>query len=592
MIKFFLLFLTIFSQFLLSQPKSEVRAVWLTTVHRLDWPTNSGITTQQAELRQILDQLKAANFNTIFLQVRSRGGVLYPSAIEPWATALTQTLGGNPGYDPLQFAIDEAHKRGFEIHAWWNVYHSHTAVNSPTPPPVTNPPHIVHSNPNLVRLYPYVKDGVQYYDFWLDPGFPESRNYLLNLAMEMVRKYNIDGIHFDYIRYPDPSFSDDSTFQLYGAGQIKSNWRRNNVTQFVSAIYDSIQAVKPMLKVGSAPIGIYQDLSPCNSGWDGFTQVFQDSRRWLLLKKHDYLSPQIYHNINDCPRFDSLAINWISNSFDRHIYPGIAVYRMGASDGNWTLSEITAQIDSSRKFGGKGQTYYRTGSFKSNQKGIRDHLQNNQYKYPANIPPMPWKDNIKPNAPVNISLTTTDSLAFTLTWSKPSPAQDGDTAVYYNVFRDNQFPVDINDITKMIKFRMVNDTSLVILFDTIPTSNHYFAVTAFDKGYNESSPAETGIIIVSNDDENYILSQYFLSQNYPNPFNPSTVINYSIPVAGPTTLKIYDVLGNELAALINEHVPAGNHTVTFDASAFSSGVYFYKLSSGAYVSTKKMLLVK
>jgi len=572
--------------FLISaQPKEEVRAVWLTTVFNLDWPTTSGETNQKNEMRNLLNLLQGANFNTIMLQVRARGDLLYPSGIEPWAKSITGNLGQNPGWDPLLFILDEAHQRGIEVHAWWNVY----KVYGTGIPPNTNPQHVVLSHPELCRTYAD--------EWWMDPGIPGTKTYLLNLAIEMIRKYDIDAIHFDFIRYPNPDFDDADTYVLYGQGVNKSDWRRNNISQFVYALYDSVQAIKPRIKVGSAPIGIYQDLSQCLSGWDSYSNTFQDSRRWLLANKHDYHSPQIYWGINTCPRFDSLAMNWIANSNGKHIYPGIAVYRMSPPD-NWPASEIIAQIDSSRIYGGEGQTFFRTASFTSNQNNIYQLVRNGVYQYPANIPPMLWKDNIKPNSPSLLTLTTIDSLTFTLGWDKPLPASDGDTAIYYNVYQDNSFPVDISDIKKVIKFRIAGDTSTTITLTSVPNENKYFAITAYDKGYNESLPAEVALIV------NYIneaisLNGYELMQNFPNPFNPSTVIKYTLAYPGNTSIKVYDLLGNEIAVLINEFQNAGSHEVIFSVdnlplfnNKLTSGIYFYTIRSNAYFATKKMLLIR
>ena len=587
-----LILLILFLQICLSaQPKQEVRAVWVTTVFNLDWPTTSGQTAQKNEMISLLDLLKAANFNTIMLQVRARGDVLYPSSIEPWAKAMTGVLGSNPGWDPLQFTITEARKRGIEVHAWWNVY----KVYGTGTPPSTSPLHVVLSQPTLCKLY----DN----EWWMDPGIPATKTYLLNLAMEMVRKYDLDAIHFDFIRYPNPDFDDAVTYATYGQGVQLADWRRNNITQFVSAIYDSIKAVKPRMKVGSAPIGIYKDLSACNSGWDSYTNTFQDSRRWLLLNKHDYHSPQIYWDINTCPRFDSLAMDWINNSNGKHIYPGIAAYRMTAADGDWPASEILAQIDSSRKFGGKGQTFFRTASFKTNQKNIYTLVKQGQYLYPANIPPMSWKDNSKPNAPGNLTISTSDSLTYTFKWNKPLPASDGDTAFYYNLYMDDQSPVDISDIKNVIKFRLVSDTTTTVTFPSIPTNNRYFVITAYDRGYNESLVSnEAAIIVTSIEDNENVVNDFKLEQNFPNPFNPTTKIKYTIPDVISTeernlkaTLKVYDVLGIEVTTLVNEHQPAGNYEVEFDALSgigCASGVYFYQLKVGENVATKKMLLVR
>jgi uncharacterized lipoprotein YddW (UPF0748 family) len=574
---FYILFI---SALCFAQPKEEVRAVWITTVFNLDWPYTSGMNNQTNEMRNLLDVLRDANFNTIMLQVRARGDLLYPSAIEPWSKALTGSLSGNPGYDPLQFVIDEAHKRGIEVHAWWNVY----KVYGTGTPPSTNPPHVVLAKSKLCKTY--------LGEWWMDPGIPETKNYLLNLAMEMIRKYDIDAIHFDFIRYPNPNFDDEQTYQLYGQGINKNDWRRNNITQFVYALYDSVQAVKPLLKVGSAPIGIYKKLSDCLTGFLGFDQVFQDSRRWILARKHDYLSPQIYWDINTCPRYDSLAIDWIQNRNGRHIYPAVAVYRMSSSEGDWPVSEILAQVDSTRKFGGQGQTFYRTQSIYSNQKDVRNLLKNNHYKYPANIPPMPWKDDIKPNAPVNLTLTALDSTSILLKWEKPLPAADGDTAIYYNIYLDVNSPADISDVKKMIKFRLVDDTSFVLTFQNQLSNNYYFAVTAYDKGYNESLPAEAAYIISSISEKPIIAEKFFLYQNYPNPFNPSTKIKYYLSEEGYTKLSIHDILGNEIAVLVEGTQRKGSYEVNFENPNLASGLYFYTLRNGTNSASRKMIYLR
>lgn len=580
MTKKILLYLLSFSSLLFSQPKEETRAVWVTTVFNLDWPTTSGPSAQKNEMIALLNLLKDARFNTIMLQVRARGDLLYPSAIEPYAKSLTGTLGGNPGYDALQFTIEEAHKRGMEVHAWWNVY----KVYGTGTPPTTNPPHIVNRRRDLCKLYAD--------EWWLDPGFPDTKTYLLNLAMEMVRNYDIDGIHFDFIRYPNPDFLDDSTYALYGGGLSKSDWRRNNINQFVFALYDSVQAVRPNVKVGSAPIGIYKDLSACNSGWDGYTQIFQDSRRWLLARKHDYLSPQIYWDINTCPKFDSLSYDWIINRSQRHIYAGIATYRMGTNDGNWPASEILAQVDLTRQYGGQGQTYYRTRSFKDNQKNILSLIKANQYAYPANIPSMSWKDNVLPNAPTDFTLQTSDSINLILSWTKPTLASDGDSAYYYNVYMDTIPQIDFTNIKNVKQFGVMNQTSVNVNLNSFPAQNLYFAVTAYDRLRNESLPSNVASLIVSSIDDELIAKGFTLYQNYPNPFNPETVISYQLSAFSNVVLKVYDVLGNEVATLVDEYRPAGVYEVKFNASHLSSGLYFYQLRTGDYIQTRKMLVMK
>jgi uncharacterized lipoprotein YddW (UPF0748 family) len=422
-----------------SQPKQEIRAVWLTTNYNLDWPKTSGSSAQKAELISILNKLQAANFNTIYLQVRSRGDLLYPSTKEPWAICLTGTLGGNPGYDPLQFAIEECRKRGMELHAWWNVY---KVWPSATLPPNTNPQHILLKYPGYVRKYISGSST----EWWLDPGLPEVRNYLVNTLMELVRNYDLDGIHFDFIRYPGKLFSDTATYQQYGQGMNWEDWRRVNINTFVTQVYDSVQVVKPRVKVGSAPIGIYTNI-PGATGWQSYYDIYQDSKRWVLLGKHDYLAPQTYWAIGSNQNYAALAEWWVNNVGKnntlkgRHLYLASAIYNLAGSELNWPASEILNQIDTGRYFGTHGQSYFRTDMLTTNLKSIYDLIKSNKYKFPANIYSMPWKDSIKAGTPNNLTITTTDSLTFTLRWKKSLVASDGDTAIYYNVYQDYNSPV-------------------------------------------------------------------------------------------------------------------------------------------------------
>ena len=244
-------FLTAFAQ---TAPKYEIRAAWLTTLGGMDWPSAkavsaSGIKKQQEELCHILDELQQANFNTVLFQTRLRGDVIYPSQFEPFAESLTGTEGKNPGYDPLRFAIEECHKRGMELHAWI------VAI------PIGNTRQVRTFGKNaLTRKHPSLCK--QFNGSWyLDPGNPETDDYLANIVREIVSGYDVDGIHLDYIRYPEQGerFPDQSTYRKYGKKQDLKQWRRNNITRIVRRIYTETKSLKPWVKVSSSPIGKYRD---------------------------------------------------------------------------------------------------------------------------------------------------------------------------------------------------------------------------------------------------------------------------------------------------------------------------------------------
>ncbi|MEN3038427.1 MAG: family 10 glycosylhydrolase [Candidatus Kryptonium sp.] len=592
-------------------PKREARAVWLTTVYGLDWPTakatsSSGIQQQKNELIQILDNLKSANFNIVVMQVRARGDLIYPSQYEPWATSLTGTLGRNPGYDPLKFAIEETHKRGMEFHAWWNVV---KVKDDSTLPPTTNPPHVVLRHPDYAKYYRPNNE------WWMDMGKPEVRNYLLNVLMELVRNYDIDGIHFDFIRYPNPDYPDSSTYAPYATEYPnKDDWRRENINKFVRAAYDSIKRIKPWVKVGSAPIGIYrnicdsngvyvysQDCGSCQTGipvatgWQAYCSIYQDSRRWLMEGKHDYHSPQIYWDIATNPKFNVLVRDWKNNSYGRHIYAGSAAYRMDSGSGNWSASEILAQIDTSRAVGVEGNTFFRYKSLLL--KGLIDSLRNSRYKYYAFIPPMPWIDNIRPNPPLNLIARRISDRTFELIWSNPDPPADNDTVRYYAIYRSETSPVDISDIKNLVTVVSGNRISYSVQVSD-PNKAYYFVVTAFDKLHNESDPSNevaTIPVLVAGAEE--IPRKFDLYQNYPNPFNIETTIEFDVPFDSWISLKVYNLLGQEVKTLVEGLKGAGKHKVVWDGKddngqIVTSGVYFCRLVAGTFNKSIKMVLVK
>ena len=459
------------------QVREEVRAVWLTTAFGLDWPKSHDSQTQKNEIIKILDGLKDANFNTIMLQVRARGDLIYPSKIEPWAKALTGKLGGNPGYDPLTFIIAESHKRGMEIHAWWNVYKVY-GMGSPSE---TSPKHVVLKYSDLCKKY--------HDEWWMDPGFPETRKYLLNVIMEMVRNYDIDGIHLDYLRYPNKDFNDDNTFRKFGNTKNKFEWRRNNITAFVESLYDSLKAVKPYLKLGCAPVGIYKNTEKI-SGWEAYYDTFQDPVKWIRDKKMDYISPQTYWSIKSPPHYNLVIKNWRDIINERHIYPGIAAFKLGGNNNNWVPDEILAQIDTLRKLDIKGEVFFRTEDLINNEKDILTLIKQNKFKYPANIPPMPWKNGNKPRPPERLTSLKYSDKELELVWHSPSETVDSAAVCYINIYASNKYPVDISDPKNIFELRVPIFKNAVLLnLRYLRDDKYYFVITALDRTNNESLPS-------------------------------------------------------------------------------------------------------
>jgi uncharacterized lipoprotein YddW (UPF0748 family) len=464
----FFYILNLYSQ---NYPTKEVRGVWVGTVSQLDWPRGSGATAQKNSLLNIIQSMKEANFNTVVFQVRARGDLMYPSAIEPWAASLTNTkgiiYGTDPGYDPLQYAVDECHKRGMELHAWWNVFN--VTIKDTAPVQYAGPTHVSRAHPDWVKSY----SG----ELFLDPGIPEVRTYLVSLVMEMVRKYDIDAVHFDYIRYPSSTYDDAVTYAKYGNGQAKDDWRRENVTKFVREIYDSIMAVKPMMKIGSAVAGIYKSGIPgVGSGWYGYSAVYQNSQGWLQEKKHDYLAPMMYWALDYSTPYPLTLQDWVINNYGRHVYGGV-----GASV-ETVYPQISRIVDTSRYFKSEGNFFFRYYYIAQNNFSA---IKNN-YIYPANIPPMIWKDSIPPNTVKDLKIAKVDNKTYKLSWNMLLKAEDGDLPKYFNIYRSTIPGFNSADARNLYKITVSNTTEFTDIFSSEPLQNYFYAVSALDKGNNES----------------------------------------------------------------------------------------------------------
>jgi len=479
-----LLLIYILSGLIYCQPKDEVRAVWVTTAYNLDWPKTYGEENQKMEIINLFDALKDANFNTVFFQVRARGDLIYPSKIEPWSKSILSKLNGKPEYDPLKFIIVEAHKRGLEIHAWWNVF----KVYGKGEPDKSDSEHVINKHPEFCKRY-----GEQW---WIDPGIPSARKYLLSVAAEMLHNYDLDGIHLDYVRYPNPDFNDSVTYRKYGNGDNKDDWRRNNVTDFVEALYDSIQSINPKIKLGCAPLGIYKNSENGYSGWEAFADTYQDPVRWIRDKKLDYVSPQTYWKINSLPNFSGTLRSWENLISERQIFSGVAAFKT-ENDKNWPLKELSAQIDSGRVFGVEGQAFFRAENLLENNKNILSFLKSGVYKYPANIPPMPWKDQIKPLPPTGLTSFRNSESQYTLFWRTPTNSIDGDTASYYNIYIGKTILLDLDDPGNIYHLRLPASANYFdINLSSYAEGKYFICITSLDRGNNESIPSDVIPIVL------------------------------------------------------------------------------------------------
>lgn len=462
-------------------PKHEVRAAWITAVYGLDWPRTRATSPermrkQQDELVEILDKLKAANFNTVLFQTRTRGDVLYQSSIEPYNSILTGKVGGDPGYDPLTFAIEECHKRGMECHAWMVSI------------PLGNKKHVASLGKESVTkkkaaiCVPYKNE------YFLNPGHPQTKEYLMSLVREVVKRYDVDGVHFDYLRYPEnaPRFPDGYDYKRYAKGRSLAQWRRDNITDIVRYIYKEVKALKPWVKVSTSPVGKYRDTSRYSSrGWNAYHTVYQDVQGWLGEGIQDQIYPMQYFRGN---HFYPFALDWKEQSNGRHIIPGLGIYFLDPAEGNWTLDEIERQMHFIRAQKLEGEAHYRVKYLMDNTQGLYDTLEKNFYTAPALQPAMPWIDSVPPTPPTNLRTEQLAEGYLLLRWN-PATDNDRQNAPTYVVYGSDTYPVDIFNPENILAQR-VQGTEFIYAPIFPWTTRKYFAVTAMDRCGNESQAAQ------------------------------------------------------------------------------------------------------
>jgi len=387
----------------------EFRGAWITVVaDHQDWPSKQNLTVEQqkAELIALLDRAAQLHLNAVIFQVRPACDAVYASSIEPWSAYLNGTQGKapEPFYDPLAFAIEEAHKRGIELHAWFNPFRAwHLLSKSPVAPN-----HISRTHPELVRHY-----GNQ---LWLDPGEPAVRDHVLRVVLDVVKRYDVDGVQFDDYFYPYPEkdsagraidFPDYATWKKYGlpAGFDLENWRRQNVNQFVQKTYQSIKATKPWVKFGISPFGIWRPFNPATiRGLDAYATLYADSRLWLANGWVDYLAPQLYWPIDKPEQSFTALLGWWTqqNVARRNIFSGMSAAYAGD---RFPFAEIGRQIAATRAQSGAG------GEIFFHLRNLLDEPQLNQiaaaaFPQPALGPAWPWLDSTPPQKPKLITETT------------------------------------------------------------------------------------------------------------------------------------------------------------------------------------------
>lgn len=481
-----ILFLFFISVWLTSyaQSKYEVRGVWFSTVWGLDFPSKpassaSSIERQKKELAAKLDSLHKININTIFFQVRNRGDLSYESTIEPWHYVFGGKTGVSPGYDVIQFAIDEAHKRGMEFHAWFVCMPLGSVKQVRDKKQLSLPA----KHPDLCIKY---KD-----EWYMNPANPNTSVYLAKLIAEATRKYDFDGVHLDYIRYPDRTdkYPDDQFFKKSKAKDL-SQWRRDNITRIVCTIHDSVKSIKPYVKISAAVIGRYCELSHNRPGWRGFEDVFQDAMQWINMGKMDFITPMTYYQD---PLFGTIVSDWCKRLNPDQIIPGVYTSMISPKERNWSADDLFDQIMIARLCGAGGVAHFRAQPLIFNEKKLSTMLASEHYRRPGAI--FPQRNQSKCGSVTvvpHVSEFKSENNIFSIKW------ESAGNGLRYNIYGSDSPDIDINEGAYLICTNI--DSKELMLSSVSYPKLRYIIVTSVDRYGNESDPSSIASLGMNSND--------------------------------------------------------------------------------------------
>jgi uncharacterized lipoprotein YddW (UPF0748 family) len=514
-----------------------LRAAWIATVSNIDWPSKPGLPVdlQKAEYIRLLDMLKRIGMNAVVVQIRPAADAFYASSFDPWSYWLTGRQGEAPVpyYDPLQFMITEAHKRGMEFHAWFNPYRAVFNI------------HKNHLTPNNITvLHPqwFVTYGDKKY---FNPGLPDVWRYLTGVIGDVVRRYDIDAVQFDDYFYPyrisGKEFPDYSTYQQYGKGMGIDDWRRHNVDTVIEMLSKTIKQTKSWVKFGISPFGVWRnrdrdpDGSLTKAGQTNYDDLYANVLLWLKKGWIDYICPQLYWEFgNRYAPYEILLDWWSHHTYGRQLYIGQAVYRIG-SNAVWSRpDEMPDQIRANRTVPAvKGSIYFSASVFYKNPLGIDDSLRNDLYRYPAIPPRMPWIDSIPPAPPLLLStMNTPDGLL--LQWKDEDTSRQTSQFVIYRFTGDTlgDFSNPANILTILNLSQSQDSAHIQSYLDQSYVSGHHYVytVTALDRLHNESRPGNS-LFVPARPELNYPQS-YHMDEHLLQPLPLVQQENYHPDISG------------------------------------------------------------
>ncbi|WP_395894705.1 glycoside hydrolase family 10 protein [Bacillus safensis subsp. safensis] len=468
----------------------EMRAVWIASVYNLDWPSKKGlpVAEQKQEFIRLLDEIKAMNMNAVIMQIKPTADAFYPSAYGPWSEYLTGTQGKDPGYDPLEFMIEEAHKRGLEFHAWFNPYRitmNHTDLSR------LSADHPAREHPGWTIAY-----GNQLY---YNPGIPETQDFIVGGIEEVVKNYDIDAVHMDDYFYPykiaGVPFPDQETYETYGKKAFThiEDWRRDNVNQLVKQINNTIKKEKPYVKFGISPFGVWRNIkddptgSNTTAGMTNYDDLYADTREWIQQHDIDYVTPQIYWSIGFQAADYDVLTKWWSNEVKGepvHLYIGQAAYKINQnSDPAWSdPEEYFRQIELNRQSQlVQGSMHFSLKDINRNPLNVKDRLIEESYRKPALIPEMPWLHQKAPKKPIIQSVKKTSDGASLQIKNDPHS-----TVSYYAVYRlTNKGTYELLQTVRKEKDAITTIKDLPVNQKKMDT----YKITALNRLHHESKPS-------------------------------------------------------------------------------------------------------
>ncbi len=470
--------------------KRALRATWIASVANIDWPSQKGLTEQEqrVEFTRLLDEQQAIGMNAVIVQVRPVADTFYPSPNEPWSEYLTGEQGRPPSYNPLEFMIDEAHKRNLEFHAWFNPYRANMKDTLA---------HIAQQHPLKWCHEWFVQYGGRWY---YDPGNREAKEFVLDEIIEVVRHYDLDAVHFDDYFYPykvaGEEFPDSLSYAFYGGDyDTRDDWRRSNVDSFVETLARRIKEVKPYVKFGISPFGVWRNKdkdpqmgSDTQAGQTNYDDLYADVLKWLREGWLDYVAPQIYwHRGFDLADYNVLTEWWDRNAFGKHVYIGQGLYRVGNHVSWQDAAELPAQLRLNETYDHlNGSMFFSAKHWSANKLGVTDSI-SQFYRYDALVPTMPWIDSEPPLAPKILEVSGSKKTGITLRWQDDQLSDEE----YYVIYRfDQGEPMDLVADKILGKVRREPSELQEFIDAEVDKKGKYrYAISAVDRLHNESTPS-------------------------------------------------------------------------------------------------------